>query len=74
MATLKNWMSDLDDNTKLNDIIMPGSHDAGMYKVTARKGLCTKNHQAITQVGDIEMQLEDGTRFFDFRVYPVFKT
>ena len=29
--SLKTWMKDIKDDTKINEIIMPESHDAGTY-------------------------------------------
>jgi hypothetical protein len=32
MGKLQNWMSHLDDNRKLVDLCLPGSHDSGVYR------------------------------------------
>lgn len=64
-----NWMSKLGDNKKLNQIVLPGSHDAGMSECTDCSfpqgimcALCK------TQIWDIEHQLHAGTRYFDIRL------
>ncbi len=56
---LPKWMSMLKDDTKLNEIIMPGSHDSGSYKMF---------YMGETQKFDISQQLELGTRYFDIRI------
>ena len=46
MVGLENWMSDIPNDTQLHRIIMPGSHDAGMYVVHGKRGgevFCSKN-------------------------------
>ncbi len=53
------WMSYLSDETKVNEIVMPGSHDAGS---------CSINWLGKTQGYDIKTQLEMGARYFDLRV------
>ena len=56
---LKTWMSMIKDDTKLNNIIIPGSHDSGAYKML---------YVAETQKFDIKKQLELGFRYFDVRI------
>lgn len=58
-SSLINWMSKIDDNTKVIDVVIPGSHDAGT------KGTIWA---AETQNCTIKEQLEIGTRYFDLRV------
>lgn len=58
-VSLKTWMNSIKDETKLNDIIMPGSHDAGT------NGMSWLSE---TQHLDIKDQLNLGTRYFDLRV------
>jgi hypothetical protein len=65
------WMSRLPDGRLLNQIVMPGSHDAGLYEVTkmAGAGKMGGNSRIKTQSLTIKGQLEAGSRFFDLRVY-----
>lgn len=53
------WMSSISDDEKLNEVIIPGSHDTGTYKMM---------WFAETQYLDISKQLEAGCRYFDIRV------
>ena len=53
------WMENIHDDTLVNEIVMPGSHDAGSY---------TMVWLGETQQFDIDKQLEMGTRYFDIRV------
>jgi hypothetical protein len=58
-----NWMGDMlpSIGTKtLGDIVVPGSHDAGMY--------CGGGNLGQTQDHNLYEQLQDGVRFFDLRV------
>lgn len=70
MVALNEWMSVI-HHTKLKDIVMPGSHDAGMSVVHGKRGVghFAKQSTMITQDLDITGQLACGTRFFDLRVY-----
>lgn len=63
------WMGLLDGNTKLNSIVMPGSHDAGMSQ-TDHPGAGGDLNPGIskTQKLNILGQLEAGSRYFDIRV------
>ena len=66
--TLK-WMDKLDDNRRLNEIVLPGSHDSGMSECvdcSSPEGITCDF--AKTQVWDIEHQLHAGTRYFDIRL------
>ena len=56
------WMENIHDDTLVNEIVMPGSHDAGSY---------TMIWLGETQQFDIDKQLEMGTRYFDIRVNEV---
>ena len=56
---LSNWMSNINDEVLVNEVIIPGSHDAGTYKM---------NWLGETQQFDIDKQLEMGVRYFDIRV------
>ncbi|WP_316833508.1 hypothetical protein [Pedobacter nutrimenti] len=63
------WMSRLDSSTKLNGIVMPGSHDAGMSQLSHCDGGAKLNCGIIkTQALNILQQLEAGSRYFDIRV------
>ena len=57
--TNTNWMSLVKDNAKLNEIAIPGAHDAGT------DGMLFLGE---TQHKDIENQLQAGVRYFDLRV------
>ena len=58
---MTNWMSNLDDDTKINKIYIPGTHDSGaLYSFLGISGKC----QSYT----IEDQLNMGVRFFDIRL------
>ncbi len=54
-----NWMDRIRDDVKINEIIIPGSHDAGTYNMT---------YLGRTQGYSIKDQLIMGTRYFDLRV------
>ncbi|MFW5780582.1 MAG: phosphatidylinositol-specific phospholipase C domain-containing protein [Bacillota bacterium] len=56
---LGNWMSAVDDDIALRDIVMPGSHDAATYE---------SKFFDDTQDLSIYEQLNIGTRYFDLRV------
>lgn len=53
------WMSNIKDETLVNEIVMPGSHDAGSYKMV---------WLGETQQFSIAEQLQMGVRYFDIRV------
>lgn len=65
------WMGELlgrKPNVKLDQLTMPGSHDAGMY-VT---GDCHRLHHpewVLTQSDNINRQIKCGSRYFDLRFY-----
>lgn len=62
-----NWMGKLPANTLLNNIMLPGSHDAGMSELNhCSVGADDSNTQ--TQKLNIEGQLKAGSRYFDIRV------
>lgn len=67
---LNTWMGDKFDvngrrGTILSQMTMPGAHDAGMYEAMKSSG----KGKILTQFDDIGTQLNNGTRFFDIRVY-----
>ena len=57
---LNDWMKYIDDNVKVSEIVIPGSHDAGSSGM-----LWLGETQHLT----IKEQLESGARYFDIRVY-----
>lgn len=64
------WMGKLLEvkpSVTVNALTMPGSHDAGMYKITDTSSLC-KDEWALTQDRTIFEQLQSGSRYFDLRV------
>lgn len=69
------WMEDFlypdKSNYTLKDIVLPGSHDAGMSVLTAsggRQGYTINECNTLTQKYTIRQQLEKGFRMFDLRV------
>lgn len=63
------WMKQLDDGIKLNQLIMPGSHDAGMSELHhCDLGSDMNTGMVKTQALNILQQLEAGSRYFDIRV------
>lgn len=64
----KSWMSKYKD-IPLNQLAIPGSHDAGMYKITWHTNIAGifPSDNAQTQSKDIQSQLEAGVRYFDIR-------
>ena len=56
-----NWMSKVDDNTKIVNLSLPGSHDSGAtHSIADVAGKC--------QDSSIYEQLKMGVRFFDLRL------
>ena len=70
MSYTENWMSNLGDHRRLNDIIMPGSHDAGMsIEAMAHYPDSYRRYKAgRTQNINVEEQCNAGSRFFDIRM------
>lgn len=56
---LSEWMNMIDDDAKITEIAIPGSHDSGTYGMI---------YLAETQDCSFEEQLERGIRYFDVRV------
>ena len=56
---LPKWMSLIDDSAKLNEIVIPGSHDSGSYNML---------YVGETQKFSIDKQLKLGVRYFDIRI------
>jgi len=63
-----NWMSRLSDGLRLDQIMMPGSHDAGMSELSHCAPLGIRPGLTQTQSGSVAQQLIDGSRYFDIRV------
>ncbi|WP_109831591.1 PI-PLC domain-containing protein [Reichenbachiella versicolor] len=63
------WMGQLADSIKLNEIIMPGSHDAGM-SVLHHCDIGSKMNKGMVQTQELKIadQLKVGSRYFDIRV------
>ena len=64
----KTWQSDFFKNVdklqyKLKDMVLPGSHDAGMYN----RMFPESSNMANTQKDTVGKQLELGARYFDYR-------
>jgi hypothetical protein len=72
---INDWMSNISDNTQLKDILMPGSHDAGVWATPGQRGnvLVTNAFMPVSsiaaQLGDIRAQADAGSRWFDIRMY-----
>jgi len=62
IAFLKSWMGELDDETLLSDISIPGTHDSGTQLIPSNMG------NMHTQNFSIRQQLDDGIRFLDIRL------
>ncbi|MEP7281326.1 MAG: hypothetical protein ABI696_05045 [Rubrivivax sp.] len=71
---IKDWMSNIADNTLLNEIVMPGSHDAGVWASPATTNVRVTNtfmpvSSIAAQLGDIREQAKAGSRWFDIRMF-----
>jgi hypothetical protein len=68
---IKDFLLPKKGNYTLKDIVIPGSHDAGMSVLSAAggKNLSIINEcNTLTQVQDIKRQLQSGIRMFDLRL------
>lgn len=63
-----NWMKPISNATRLDQIMMPGSHDAGMSELHHCAPPVVGDGYTQTQSGSIGQQLQDGSRYFDIRV------
>jgi 1-phosphatidylinositol phosphodiesterase len=64
-----NWMANLSDVKKINELVIPGSHDAGMSELHhCDVGSKMNKGMVKTQKLDIKNQLIAGSRYFDIRV------
>lgn len=59
------WMEKLSSDLTLEQICMPGAHDAGMYKVRTSKSVF--DEWILTQEWPLHGQLAVGVRYFDLR-------
>lgn len=60
-AYSKNWLKNVDDNAKITEVSLPGTHDSGAtHSIADVAGKC--------QDISIKTQLEIGVRFFDLRL------
>jgi 1-phosphatidylinositol phosphodiesterase len=60
-AYSKNWLKNVDDNAKITEVSLPGTHDSGAtHSIADVAGKC--------QDLSIKTQLEIGVRFFDLRL------
>ena len=60
-AYSKNWLKNVDDDAKITEVSLPGSHDSGAtHSIADVAGKC--------QDISIKTQLEIGVRFFDLRL------
>ncbi|XOV78936.1 MAG: phosphatidylinositol-specific phospholipase C domain-containing protein [Aestuariibacter sp.] len=63
VAKRKEWLSEIPENTKLQKLLIPGTHDSGAYSDKAvLQAFARTNDWSITQ------QLEAGIRFLDIRL------
>lgn len=67
-ANTSNWMSQIDDNKQLNQITMPGSHDAGMSETNNCNPFVGAARVSQTQNLNILDQARAGSRYYDIRV------
>jgi len=65
---MNNWMADLKDGINLTQMIMPGSHDAGIYEGGSNTVGIAKANWAICQYFSIKGQCEAGSRLYDIRI------
>lgn len=63
-----NWMKGVNNSARLDQIMMPGSHDAGMSELHHCAPPIGIDGYTKTQSGSIGQQLVDGSRYFDIRV------
>jgi hypothetical protein len=62
------WMGTLIGNPRLHEIVIPGSHDAGVYNGLQSAGGSPLSW-AQCQTGNINQQALDGSRMFDLRMF-----
>lgn len=64
----KDWMGKLEDSVRLDNLMMPGSHDAGMSELHHCAPPVISEPYTKTQADPIGQQLVNGARYFDIRV------
>lgn len=65
---VSSWMAQLADTTPLYEVMMPGSHDAGMSELHHCAPPIGAEGSTKTQGGSVGDQLSWGSRYFDIRV------
>ncbi|MCF6281465.1 MAG: hypothetical protein L3J28_04505 [Candidatus Polarisedimenticolaceae bacterium] len=73
----RNWMGKyiMGRDLSLSEIVMPGSHDAGVFEdQQTNAGILGSKKAAICQSGGLKSQLEAGSRLFDLRARLVRQT
>ncbi len=70
LSDMANWMGALADTLTLREILMPGSHDAGVYREVSTKAgfLSIPKSWTTCQSTSVLEQCEAGSRFFDVRL------
>ncbi len=63
-----NWMNRVSDSVQLDQLVLPGSHDAGMSTLSHCDPFVGVQPFTQTQEGNIGQQLANGSRYFDIRV------
>lgn len=63
-----NWMNKITDSTRLDQMMLPGSHDAGMSELHHCAPPIVGDGYVQTQGASIGNQLVYGSRYFDIRV------
>jgi hypothetical protein len=67
MGKLEDWMKYLDDDSKLLDLCLPASHDAGVYR--DEKAGIKPGSKTCCQASPIWNQARAGSRVFDIRCF-----
>lgn len=63
-----NWIEKLKGDTKLNQMVIPGAHDAGTYGMKPKSSTDLPGKMAQTQTGNFMGMLRSGIRYFDWRM------
>lgn len=64
-----NWMQYHDQNLKLSQLVMPGTHDSAAFKIGSASGAAAfARAHTLTQERSIRRQLDMGVRFLDIRL------
>ena len=63
-----NWMGNISNTTKLNNIVLPGSHDAGMSQTNHCTVVVANTDWVQAQDLNILNQANIGSRYFDIRL------